>query len=450
MASREKLAIRAGWILSMDPAIGDIRNGTLLIDGDKIAAVEPADVQCDATVIDADNMIVLPGFVDTHRHTWQSCIRHGCCDMASSSEYFRTILGGIGGRYRPEDVMVGTWLGALSALEMGTTTMMDWAHVMNTPQHADAAIEGLKASGIRAVFGYGWPLTEPIRWMDASARPHPPDIARIRRDVLGDDDGLISLAMAARGPEMAADGVWQADLALARDLGLRSSIHMGAAGRGPTFAAIRQMNDAGLLGPDLTFVHCNTSSDEELRMMADHGVTASLGVQVETVTLAYGDVPVDRLLNVGIRPSLSSDTETKGAGDMFTQMRLVLSLCRSHVTNGHSTAANAPQMLTTREVLEMATIIGAEANGMADRVGSLTPGKQADIIMIRAKDLNLMPVTDPVAAIVAAAHPGNVDSVMVAGRFVKRAGRMLDADLDALCARADASQAYLYGDAHVH
>lgn len=443
------LAIRAGWVLSMDPAIGDQRDGVVLVEGDALRAIGPAKAlqsyPADTEILDAPDMIVLPGFVDSHRHTWQSCIRHGCCDMASSAQYFREILGGIGGRYRPEDVRIGTWLGAASALEMGTTTLLDWAHVMNTPDHADAAIEGLRAAGIRAVFGHGWPLTEPVSWMDASDRPHPADIARLRRDVLPQDDGLITLAMAARGPEMAAEGVWQRDLRLARDLGLRSSIHMGAAGRGPRFAAIRQMQAAGMLGPDLTFVHCNTSSDSELQMMADHGVTASLGVQVETVTLAYGDVPIDRLLEVGIRPSLSSDTETKGAGDMFTQMRLALSLYRAQKTNGHSRTRRTPEMLTTRDVLEMATIIGAEANGLGHRVGSLTPGKQADLILVRASDLNLTPVTDPVAAIVVAAHPGNVDSVMVAGRWVKRNGQMLDPALATLRVAAAQSQAYLYG-----
>jgi cytosine/adenosine deaminase-related metal-dependent hydrolase len=443
----QKTLVRGGWIVSMDPEIGDVPQGDLLIDGSVVEAVRPNIEAGDCEIVDAAGMIVMPGFVDTHRHTWQSCIRHGCCDMSSSARYFREILGGIGGRYRPEDVYTGTWLGAVSALEAGTTTLMDWAHVMNTPDHADAAIEALRTSGIRAVFGHGWPLTEPQSWMDASVRDHPADIRRLRRDVIPGDDGLITLCMAARGPEMAADGVWQADLAMARELGLRSSIHMGAAGRGPRFHAIAQMHDHGLLGPDLVFVHCNTSSDDELKMMADAGVEASLGVQVEQLTLAYGDLPIDRMLDVGIRPSLSSDTETKGAGDMFTQMRLLISAYRAFRTNGHSRATNAPEMLTTRDVLELATIVGARANGLGKSVGSLTPGKKADMIMIRADDLNLMPVTDPVAAIVTAAHPGNVDSVMVDGRFVKRRGEMLVSGLEDLRARARASQDYLYGKA---
>lgn len=444
----DRKLLRGGWIVSVDPGIGEIKGGDILIEGSEIRGVGkdiPVPAACE--IVDASGMIVMPGFVDTHRHTWQACIRHGCCDMSSSAQYFREILGGIGGRYRPEDVFVGTWLGAVSALEMGTTTMLDWAHIMNTPEHADAAIAGLRAAGIRAVFGHGWPLTEPQSWMDNSSRGHPPDIARLRKDVLPDDDGMITLAMAGRGPEMADDATWQADLALARDLGIRSTIHMGAAGRGPRFHAIARMNKKGALGPDLTFVHCNTSGDDEIRMMADNGVTASLGVQIEQLTLAYGDLPVDRMLDAGIRPSLSSDTETKGAGDMFTQMRLVSAAYRAFLTNGHSKARNAPEMLTTRDVLEMATIVGAQANGMADRVGSLTPGKKADLIFIRATDLNLMPVTDPVAAIVVAAHPGNVDSVMVDGAFVKRRGAMLAPGLDGLRARAEESQRFLYGGA---
>jgi 5-methylthioadenosine/S-adenosylhomocysteine deaminase len=437
--------ITGGWIVTVDPALGDFRQGDVLIEGHTILDIASSIAADDCEIIDAKGMIVMPGFVDTHRHTWQSCIRHGCCDMASSAQYFREILFGIGSRYRPEDVYIGNLLGAVSALEAGTTTMLDWSHIINTPEHADAAIEGLKDSGIRAVFGHGWPLTEPASWMENSSRRHPGDISRLRKQYFASDDGLITLAMAGRGPEMTDDATWQADLRLARELGLRSTIHMGAAGRGPKHRAIRRMHDCGALGADLTFVHCNTSGDDEIRMMADAGVTVSLGIQVEQITLAYGDVPVDRLLEVGIKPSLSSDTETKGAGDMFSQMRLLLAAYRAFVTNGHSKARNAPEMLTTRDVLECATIVGAQANGLEKRVGSLSPGKRADIIFIRATDLNLVPVHDAVAAVVVAAHPGNVDSVMVDGRLVKRGGALVDQNLTRIRELAYASQQYLTG-----
>jgi cytosine/adenosine deaminase-related metal-dependent hydrolase len=218
---------------------------------------------------------------------------------------------------------------------------------------------------------------------------------------------------------------------------------MGAAGRGPKYRAIRQMNERDALGPDLTFVHCNSSGDDEIKMMADAGVTVSLGVQVEQMTLGYGDLPVDRLLNAGIKPSLSSDTETKGASDMFSQMRLLLAAYRAFTSNGHSKARRASEMLTTRDVLECATIVGARANGLEKRIGSLSPGKRADIIFIKATDLNLMPVHDAVAAVVAAAHPGNVDSVMVNGRFRKRGGALVDQNIARIRELAYASQQYL-------
>ena len=156
---------------------------------------------------------------------------------------------------------------------------------------------------MRAIFGHGWPLIDPVSWMVDSARGHPEDIRRLRTEYFSSDDGLLMLAMAGRGPEMTTSKVWQSDLRLARELAIRSTIHMGAAGRGPRYHAIAQMDQAGALADDLTFVHCTTSSDVELKMMSDNGVTVSLGIQVEQVTPAYGDLPLDRLLSVGLRPS---------------------------------------------------------------------------------------------------------------------------------------------------
>jgi cytosine/adenosine deaminase-related metal-dependent hydrolase len=178
-------------------------------------------------------------------------------------------------------------------------------------------------------------------------------------------------------------------------------------------------------------------------MMADAGVSASLGVHCEMNAQGIGDIPFDRLLAVGIRPSLSGDTETKCSGDMFTQMRHAFAYYRSWMGGQHSRVPNAPATLTLRNVLEFATAAGARANGLDRKIGSLTPGKQADIVMIRGTDLNLTPVSDAVGAVVLAAHPGNVDSVFVAGRAVKRHGRMLGIDIDELRRRALASQQYI-------
>lgn len=436
--------IAGGWVLAMDNASADGRGCDVLLEGERIVAVGPGLSAPDAERIEARDMIVLPGFVDTHRHTWQSCVRHRYADM-DPQRYFAEMLGARGAAYRPEDVHIGTLLGALGALEAGVTTMLDWSHVQNTPEHADAAIAGLREAGIRGVFGHGWPLIDGVAWMDQSTRGHPDDIRRLRRDYFASDDGLLTLAMAGRGPEMATRETWLADLRLARDLGLRSTIHMGAYARNRPRRAIAQMHAAGVLGPDLTFVHCCQCGDDEIAMMADAGVTASLGVHTEMNSQGIGDIPLDRLLAVGIRPSLSGDTETKCCGDMFTQMRHALAYYRSWMGGGHSRAANAPATLSLRDVLEFATVAGAEAVGLSHKIGSLTPGKQADIVLVRATDLNLMPVSSAMGAIVLGAHAGNVDTVLVAGQAVKRGGVMLDVDLDRLRTRAAASQRFVLG-----
>lgn len=440
--NKRRLLLKGGWVLSMDPAIGDLRVGDVLIEGDSILAVSPKIGNVDAECIDAQGTIVLPGFVDTHRHTWQSCVRHRYADI-DPQIYFAEMLGAKGAAFRPEDVHVATMLGAVAALDGGITTMLDWSHVQNSPEHADAAITGLRDANIRGVFAHGWPLVDGASWMFDSQRRHPDDIRRLRTRYFSSDDQLLTLAMAARGPEMARREVWLDDLRLARELGIRSSIHMGAYARNGTVRAIAQMHDAGVLGDDLTFVHCCFSGADEIAMMADAGVSASLGVHCELNAQGIGDIPFDRLLAVGIRPSLSGDTETKCSGDMFTQMRHAFAYYRSWMGGNHSRVPNAPATLSMRDVLEFATIAGARANGLDHKVGSLTPGKQADIVMIRGDDLNLTPVSDAIGAVVLAAHPGNVDSVFVGGRAMKRRGQMIGVDLDVLRARARASQQYI-------
>lgn len=442
--THRQLLLTGGWILSMDPVIGDLRTGDVLIEGERIVAVAPRIDAPEAERIDARDMIVLPGFVDTHRHTWQSCVRHRYADI-DPQIYFAEMLGAKGAAFRAEDVHVGTLLGAVSALDGGITTMLDWSHVQNSPEHADAAILGLRDAGIRGVFAHGWPLVDGAAWMFDSQRGHPQDIRRLRDRYFSSDDQLLTLAMAARGPEMARREVWLDDLRLARELDIRSTIHMGAYARNASVRAIAQMHEAGVLGDDLTFVHCCFSGADEIAMMADSGVSASLGVHCEMNAQGIGDIPFDRLLAVGIKPSLSGDTETKCSGDMFTQMRHAFAYYRSWMGGNHSCIEHAPHTLSLRDVLEFATVAGAHANGLAHKVGSLTPGKQADIVMIRGNDINLTPVSDAVGAVVLAAHPGNVDTVLVAGKAVKRHGRMLNVDLLALRQRARASQEFVLG-----
>lgn len=440
----QRKVLKGGWVISMDPTVGDHRSADILVDGDKIVDVAPNLDVADAEQIDATGMIVIPGFVDTHRHTWQTCVRHRYADI-DPQIYFAEMLGAKGAAYRPEDVYIGTLLGAVSALDSGITTMLDWSHIQNSPEHTDAAVIALQDSGMRAIFAHGWPLVEGASWMFNSQRGHLQDIRRLRQQFFSSDDQLVTLAMAGRGPEMATRDVWLGDLRLARELGIRSSIHMGAYARNATVRAIAQMQEAGVLGEDLTFVHCCCCHDDEISMMADAGVTASLGVHCELNAQGIGDIPFDRLLAAGIHPSLSGDTETKCAGDMFTQMRHAFAYYRSWMGGGHSKAKGAPETMTMRDVLEFATLAGAKATGLESKIGSLTAGKQADIVMIRMDDINLAPVSDAVGAIVLAAHSGNVDSVYVAGRAVKKGGKLLSVDLDQVRDRAVRSQKFVLG-----
>jgi cytosine/adenosine deaminase-related metal-dependent hydrolase len=357
---------------------------------------------------------------------------------ADFAGYGCAMLRGFGPLYTAEDVYIGNLLGALSALDAGTTTMLDWSHALNTPEHADAAIAALRTSGIRALFAQGWSRADGQNWTQNSTLRHNPDIIRVRREVLSDDSALVTHYMAGRGPEMTTTEVVKQDFALARELGIRISMHVGVRDFGPRFRAIEVMAEAGVLGPDLTLIHVCASSAHEMKLMADHGVSASIGPQAEMMTDGCGIPAVGRLLAAGIRPSLSGDTETMGTGDLFTQMRLAIAAERLLATN--SLLPDTVPPVKVRDMLDFATIVGAEACGLADRVGSLSPGKQADIAIVRATDLNLAPVSDPAGALVLAAHPGNVETVLVAGEVRKRDGKLVGIDLDAVRARALASR----------
>jgi 5-methylthioadenosine/S-adenosylhomocysteine deaminase len=440
---KPRMLVKCGCLITMEPGATRNSAGHILIEAGKIIDVGPEIDAPDAQVIDAGDMIVLPGFVDTHRHTWQTCVRHRCVDIHPPVAYFEEMMFRRGPRYRPEDVWIANYLGALGAIDSGVTTMLDWSQIQNTPEHSDAAVDALRQSGIRAVFGHGWSLTQADSRTPNSARPHPADIARLRREQFASDDSLLTLVMAARGPEITDSETWRADLRLARELGIRSSIHMGAFAFNGAKRGIAEMNRFGMLGEDLTFIHCSTSGDDELQMIADNGVTVSLGVNVEMNAQGIGDIPLDRLLALGVRPSLSGDTETLGSADMFTQMRSALAYYRSYVGGGHSRAANAPETLTTHDVLEFATVEGARANGLSQKVGTIAPGKSADIVMVRSNDINLMPVIDPVAAIVSGSHPGNVDTVMIEGRILKQGGKLVGVDLADIRQRARQSQDYV-------
>jgi 5-methylthioadenosine/S-adenosylhomocysteine deaminase len=408
------LLLRGGSILTSD---GDRRSADVLINDGRIAAIGDLSAGPGTQIVDVTGRLVLPGLVDTHRHTWQSAVR-GIGTGWDLNTYFGALFFGIAPHYTADDVYVGTLLGALTALDAGITTLVDWSHIQNTPGHADAAVQALQDSGIRAVFAHGWSQNDGAATAIDSTQPHPEDARRIREQSLADDDARVTMALALRGPEFTSRETFESDMRLAKDLGLRVTMHVGNGEFGPRHRAIALLHELGLLGPDVTLVHAATSSDEEFKMIADSGAQVSVSPHLETTMPGIGRPATGRLLKAGIRPSLSVDTETAVAGDLFTVMRATLAAHRSDQNEPD------PQPLDAADVFGFATREGAAAAGLAGRTGVLEAGYAADVIVVRADDVNLAP--DPtLGTIVASAHAGNVDTVIVDGVIRKRDGRLV-------------------------
>lgn len=398
--------LTGGTVVSMDPAVGDLNRGDVLLEDGVIAAVAERIDAPDAEVIDATDRIVLPGFVDTHRHTWQTAFRGVGADW-TFPEYLVAVHGTLRPHYRPEDVYIGNLLGRLEALHSGVTTMLDWFHCAQGPAHADAAVAALRDAPGRSVFCYGaaYGTTDPIE----------AEVRRVRSGLPG-DDGPVTMALGLRETDLITMDALARDLALADDLGLRTSIHVdGISGR-----PVAEFRKHGLLRETTTFVHGNGLDDDELRMLADSGSSVAVSPDVE-VKMGFGWPETGRMLAAGLRPTLSVDDCPSAGGDMFSTMRTAYAVQRG-LDGG----------LRSRDLLEFATVDGARACGLAARTGSITPGKDADVILLRADDLTVFPVTDPAGTIVTAGHPGLVDTVLVAGRVVKRDGALVDVNLPAL------------------
>ena len=435
----DRTLIKGGTVLTLDREVGDFEVADVLIEGETIAAVGPdLEVPEGTTVIDASRAIVMPGFVDTHRHTWQAQLRTIACDW-TLGQYMTGLHSGLSGHFRPEDTYIGNLLGTVEALDSGITTLLDWSHNLATPEHADAAIEGLKESGARAVFAHGGGAPQ---WdVVPNAVPHPEDARRVREEHFPTDEGLVTMAMALRGPEIATREVTKTDYELARELGLRITVHVGN-GEMAKDRPLAWLHDAGLMGPDVTYVHCNAVGDDELAMVADTGGTASCSPDIE-LQMGHGWPATGRLLEAGIRPSLSIDVCCSNGGHLFGTMRATIGTERGFA-NERARERGEPSVsqmeLRCRDVLEFATIEGARACGLEAKVGSITPGKRADVIVVRADSLGMTPLNNPVGAFVYNAHPGLVDTVLVDGTVVKRAGALVGVDVAAVRRGASAAR----------
>lgn len=409
----------------------------ILIEDDKILEIQKSIMPSALfTIVDAKGMIVLPGFVDTHRHLWESPFK-GMAANWTLMEYLNNMLGIIAPKLSAEDVYTANLLGAVEAINSGITTIFDWSHIMNTPQHTEAAIKGLKDSFIRAKFGYGTPGTSVWEWFYESKLKHPLEAREVKKKYFNSDDDLITMALAIRGPEYSTLEVAKHDILLGRELDLQISMHIGGGLFGPKYNGIQKLQEEKLLGSDLNFAHANTISKNDFELLAENGCSISVTPEVE-LQMGLGIPVTGTALKLGIPTGLGIDVVSSTGGGMFDQMKVALQTERA-VQNENS--YRNLQMLdkltiSDRDILKMATIGGAKVLGLDQKIGSLEVGKQADIIIVNPETVSLSPTVDIISTLVLFAKDQDVDTVIIAGKMLKRNGKLLGIDVAHLLAKA--------------
>jgi cytosine/adenosine deaminase-related metal-dependent hydrolase len=423
--------IRGATILTMDRQ-GDLPCADILVQDDRIVDIAPSLAADDiAELVDASGCIVIPGLVNAHMHTWQTALR-GVASNWTLLEYFQKMHAGLATAFAPDDLFIATRMGALNQLNCGTTTLADWCHNNPTPQHNDAAIEGLLSTGIRAAFFHGTPKPDPRPGQTPFWEvPHPrAEVERLLKAHQG--RALLSIQAAVLGPHYSTLDVAMHDFRMARELGLIASLHQGG-GAARTPDGWERLEEAGLLGPNINIVHGHALTDTQLQRFCELGMSFSAAAESE-MSQGHGHPLTGRLRQFGRAPSLGVDLESVLSGDMLTQARVALGIQRSldnvAYREAHGTIPPT-STITTREALSWVTVEGARMLQQLDRIGTLAAGKQADLVVIRASDLNMQPVHDAVSSVVFQTSLANIDSVMVAGKWKKRAGKLLAGDLSA-------------------
>jgi cytosine/adenosine deaminase-related metal-dependent hydrolase len=419
--------IKNATVVTVDPELGDMPGADVLIEGDRIAAVGRGLSAAGAEVIDATGMICMPGLINAHIHTWEIGLR-GIGANWCGPDYFNHLHHNMTNLFQPEDNYIANLVGGWSQLEGGTTTIFDWCHNLRSPAMTDASIDGLEESGIRAVFGHGTTKPQPKPgekpfW----ETPHPKDeIRRLRTGRLASDDRLVTLAMCILGPDESNYDVTVHDIRLAREYGLISSSHTW--GRPPRIVdrgMIRLAAD-GLLGPDHNITHGNNLGDDELKVCIDAGV--SLTATPSTEMLNASHVPLlGRIIDLGGYVTLGTDVDVYMTGSMLLLMREAFKLQRMFDNRKLFDEGCWPtkrHRTRPRMALEWATIDNARALQIDHKIGSIKPGKQADIILVRTDDISVAPAEDPIHIVVLYAETADIDTVFVAGKKQKEGGRL--------------------------
>jgi len=457
-----RILIRNALLLTLDPRLGDLARGDLLVEDGHIAAVAPsAIVAPHAEVVEAAGHIVMPGFVNAHVHLWEFPLRGIGADWISHRDYHGHVHRNLALRFEAADVEVANLMGALNQINGGTTTVLDWCHVLRDAEMTDAALDGLAATGLRAVFARGTSKPPP----DASGQTPPywetryphEEIARLRRGRLGDDRGRITLAMATLGPDLATWEVTLDEVRLAREYDLLHSAHTwGRAGRRRVEDGYRRLAREGLPGPDHNIAHGNGLDDEELAMLVNHGVSFTATCMAEMLNSERIAVP-GRVRAAGGLPSLGTDVCTYFNSSMLAELRRAFLMQReadNRALDANRAWPSAAHATCTRDALTWATLGGAKALRLDHRIGTLTPGKEADLIMIDTRSMNVFPALpggDPCHAVALYAEPADVTAVMVGGQWLKRDGRLAfdAARLAAMTARLASTREALFARARL-
>jgi 5-methylthioadenosine/S-adenosylhomocysteine deaminase len=383
-----KVLIKGGTVLSLDRAVGNIVGADVLIEDGTISEVGPSLRARNALVIDASDTIVMPGFVDAHRKVWQSLIRN--LQGMSGTDVCR--------HFTPEDVYAATHVGLLQALEAGITTVVDWCELAGDGTHLEAALSAHADSGVRTV------LVAVTSGASATA-----------------DVTLATASPPLVGAELDAVATRWAE---ARAAGKRIHAEAGTAASSPVGGEVAELGRRGLLGPDVTLSHCTRLSDADFDAIAASS-TAVVLTPASDMAGGWGQPPIQRLIDRGVRPGLGVGDEELSPGDIFAQMRATIAV--QHATSFDRKLAGksgVPNLVNTRDAIRYATVDGARAAGLSPITGSLTPGKRADVIVLRTDRPNIAPVNDPIGAVVWGMDTSNVDWVLVGGTALVAQGEL--------------------------
>ena len=418
---------RGGTIVTMDPRIPSLLSGDVLVDGSRIAAVGVNLQADDAEVIDAAGSIVMPGMVDAHHHMWLGVMRRMLPDVDDLFAYIDVVAEKLGAHYRPLDMYLSTQLTALASLDAGVTTIIDACHSSRSPAHSDAALEALDHTGIRALHMVGAAMDK-----NASTAHLPADLKRLA-DHWNHGDGLVRVGLFG---QLKLDW-WR--VARALDMRILTEFIGDLAKLGPEFA------EPGVLGPHNVFNHCTRVPQATWKLFADAGVNITVNPRSDAL-FGFDDesFAYQQAIDHGLAPALGIDLDTAFGSDLFGEMHALFGQQRAAMRYRRFRGEeNVPAPISVEAVLKAATVNGARAAGLESEIGTLTPGKQADIVTVRTNGIAVFPVTNAIGTIVQAVERSDVGTVMVAGKIRKRAGKLVGVDVAKLEAEVIASRDYL-------